>query len=734
MHRFIRYTVIIVVPLLLLLLIFFLWSWGLRRLVARRTGELRNSERQYRQLFENAPIGIFATSSKGEVLAANRHMVQTLGLRDSQDALEHYNDLGHELYVNPARRDEFIAQLRKSGEVESFEYLARTVDDRVVWLSMNARLAETREDGTFVIEGFTKDVTAQKQAAEHIIHLNQILRVIRNVNQLIVRRHNRDKLIADACKLFVENRAYTFAMIILLDENSSPTAWNYAGATRFTNKMPDVSKMLENGELPSCLEQNMNSAKIAKIVQRESTCHDCPLFSGESEGCAIFTPLTYDSAVYGYLLTMHEDGDDVDRDEKELLVELADDLGFALHSLTIEKAREKAERDREKLQEQMMQMQKMESVGRLAGGVAHDFNNMLSVIIGNAQMMMEAIPENDPKQGDLREIMTAAEKSIQITRQLLAFARRQNVSPKLVDLNQIVANSLNMLRRLIGEDIELTWHPATEKCMVRIDPGQIDQVLANLCVNARDAIRDVGFVAVETGHVTFDRDYCKQNLEFVPGSFVMLSVTDDGCGMDKKTQENVFEPFFTTKDIGKGTGLGLATVYGIVKQNNGFVNVYSEVGQGTTFKIYLPAEDAEQAADEAQTVFNTPEGHGETILVVEDNDAIMRMMKLILTRLGYVALTACKPVDAIDLAQEHSDQIKLLITDVIMPDMNGRDLANAILQKHPNIKVLYMSGYTANVIAHHGVLDEGVHFLQKPFSKEQLAEKINEVLHGGKSV
>ncbi len=389
-----------------------------------------------------------------------------------------------------------------------------------------------------------------------------------------------------------------------------------------------------------------------------------------------------------------------------------------------------AEEERGKLQEQLTQAQKMESVGRLAGGVAHDFNNMLGVIIGHAEMAMEQVDPAQPLFSDLEEIRKAAERSAILTRQLLTFARKQTVAPKVIDLNETVEGMLQMLRRLIGEDIHLVWLPGKNLPPLKMDPSQIDQILANLCVNARDAINGVGKITIETGEAAFDKAYCAVHAGFAPGEYALLAVSDNGCGMDKETIGHLFEPFFTTKEVGKGTGLGLATVYGAVKQNNGFVNVYSEPGQGTTFRIYLPPHLAGTRVRADAATAKTAVCGSETILLVEDEPAILRMAAMMLERLGYAVMTAQTPGEAILLANEHTGPIHLLMTDVVMPEMNGRDLAKNILSIYPGIKRLFMSGYTANVIAHHGVLDEGVHFIQKPFSSKDLGAKLRDVLEG----
>ncbi|MDD2464618.1 MAG: PAS domain S-box protein [Desulfobulbus sp.] len=391
--------------------------------------------------------------------------------------------------------------------------------------------------------------------------------------------------------------------------------------------------------------------------------------------------------------------------------------------------RKQTEQEREKLEAQLLQSQKMESVARLAGGIAHDFNNMLMVVQGHAELAMLDMEQGNPYYHRFRAIREIVDRSADLTRQLLAFARKQPIAPKLLDLSTCIENMLSMLRRLIGEDITLTWLPDSELWSVKADPSQIDQILANLCVNARDAIAGVGTIIVETQNCTFDASYCAVHTGCVPGDYVQITVGDNGCGMDKETLAQVFEPFFTTKGVGKGTGLGLATVYGIVRQNNGFVNVYSEPGQGTVFTVYIPREaDSADEVLEERTVEAI--GGSETILVVEDEPTILEMATAMLQHLGYTVFASTSPYEALDKCNLYSGKIDLLITDVIMPEMNGRDLAEQIQKEHPWIKCLFMSGYTADIIAHQGVLEEGIHFIQKPFSHISLAAKVRSVLDG----
>jgi two-component system, cell cycle sensor histidine kinase and response regulator CckA len=383
--------------------------------------------------------------------------------------------------------------------------------------------------------------------------------------------------------------------------------------------------------------------------------------------------------------------------------------------------------EKHKLQEQLIQSQKMESVARLAGGVAHDFNNMLGVIIGRTELALVRLKPDQPLFADLKEIRKAAERSAALTRPLLAFARKQTVEPQVLDLNQTVAAILKMLRPLIGEAIDLEWRPGTGLSPVKMDPSQVDQILANLCINARDAIAGVGRVRIETAMAAL-RPGSSKHPDFVPGEYVLLTVNDDGSGIDPENLGKIFEPFYTTKEVGRGTGLGLATVYGIVKQNSGFIDVESGPEKGTTFKLYLPQHAGQTAAQQRPARGVPVRGGHETILLVEDEPSILDIGKLMLEKLGYQVLAASTPGEAMRLANAHGGAIRLLIVDVIMPEMNGRELANQLAAQCPAMACLYMSGYTGEAIAHHGILDEGVHFIQKPFSLPSLAAKVREVL------
>ena len=521
-------------------------------LVARQDGRdhsraaLERSEQRFRQLFEGAPVGIFTTRSTGEVLKINPTMARILGCGSFQEVLEHYGDLSRDLYVSPQRRREFVSQLLEHGVVEDFEYQAKTADGRVIWLTMNARIAHRCADGSLIIEGFTSDVTARRE-----------------------------------------------------------------------------------------------------------------------------------------------------------------------------------------LEQQLAQAQKLESVGRLAGGVAHDFNNMLSVILGRTELALAKLAPGSPLRSDLEEICTVAERSADLTRQLLAFARRQPTVPKVLDLNQAVAGLLSMLRRLIGEHVEVQWSPRFDLWPVRMDPTQVQQVLTNLCVNARDAVGGGGRITISTANVTRGADEPGGDTPSEGGEYVMLAVADDGHGMDADTLGHVFEPFFTTKATGEGTGLGLATVYGIVTQNRGLVEIDSQPGLGTTVRLLLPRHRGDPARDDDTTAERPVVGGGETVLVVEDEPAILEIVTTMLSELGYRVLSAASPAIALRLADDHRDAIQLLVTDLVMPGMSGRALADELARRGLAIRRVFMSGYPADAVAEHGELGDDVTFLPKPFTVAQLAAAVRTALTAG---
>ena len=406
------------------------------------------------------------------------------------------------------------------------------------------------------------------------------------------------------------------------------------------------------------------------------------------------------------------------RDEKDLR-----DLNASLEQRVLE--RTEALRS---MEEQFRQAQKIEAIGRLAGGVAHDFNNLMTVVTGYSELILTRLGPDDPLRKEIAEIKKAGDRATTLTGQLLAFSRKQVLAPKVLDLNSVVANINGMLRRLLAEDIELHTVVTPVVGRVKADPGQLEQVIVNLVVNARDAMPSGGRLTIETKNVELDKVYAQSHVSVKPGAYVMLAITDGGSGMDVTTQARIFEPFFTTKEPGKGTGLGLSTVYGVVKQSGGYIWVYSEVGQGTTFKIYLPrVEDDLEARDAGPAPAETLQG-SETILLAEDDDMVRMLARRILQAHGYTVLEARDGTECLRICQAHTGTIHLLMTDVVMPGLSGREVAKRVAPLRPDMKVLYLSGYADSAVVHHGIVDAGSAFLQKPFSPGTLAHKVREVL------
>jgi signal transduction histidine kinase/ActR/RegA family two-component response regulator len=382
---------------------------------------------------------------------------------------------------------------------------------------------------------------------------------------------------------------------------------------------------------------------------------------------------------------------------------------------------------RRRLEDQLRQAQKMEAVGMLAGGIAHDFNNLLTIISGYSQLILVSLDLKDPNRHAAEQIMKAGERAAALTRQLLAFSRRQVLQPRVVDLNKLVGSLSTMLQRLLGEDVDLRLVLPADLGRVNADPGQIEQVLMNLAVNSRDAMAKGGILTIETGNVLLDEKYTERHIGLKPGPYVLLGVSDNGCGMDEATKARLFEPFFTTKGAGRGTGLGLSTVFGIVKQSGGSVDVYSEPGRGTSVKVYLPCID-QPVVIEAEALKKNVARGTETILLVEDDEMVRSLVRTTLLREGYKVMDFADPVEARRRSENHKGPIQLLITDVVMPKLSGRELAERIIRRRPGMKVLYMSGYTENAVINSGILQTEVAFLQKPFTPAALTEKVREVL------
>jgi PAS domain S-box-containing protein len=629
---------------------------------------LRDSEERFKAL-HNASFGGIAIHEKGVILECNRGLEELTGY--SRDELIGMNGL---LLIAEQTRDTVMKNIM-SGYEEPYDAIGIRKNCEQFIVRIEAKNIPYKEKTVRVTE--FRDITEQKKSEEALRESEEKLKAIFNA----------------------ANVGFS-----ITDEQGKYVMYNNWWLNYLGYEAEEL-KQKTNLDIthPDDIETSRNY--FLKVIAGEISNYRIEKRFIKKDGSAVWGDLAVSPVK--------------DREGRvQLMVGIVNDITDRKYS----------EEEREKLQAQLNQSQKMESVGRLAGGVAHDFNNMLGAIFGYTELSLRKIDPDHPVYTYLLDIKKAAERSASLTKQLLAFARKQTVTPKILDLNETVEGMLKMLRQIIGEDISLEWLPSANPVMIKMDPAQVDQLLVNLCVNARDAITDTGKVIIETGSAVFTEADSSKDENILPGDYIILIISDNGSGMARETLEHLFEPFFTTKETGRGTGLGLATVYGIVKQNNGFINVYSEPGLGTTFRIYLPQHYAAAVNKELESEAKEPgQGH-QTLLLVEDEAMLLNINSEILEQLGYTVLTAASPAEALRIAGQHHENIDLLITDVIMPEMNGRDLADKISLLFPGIRLLFMSGYTASVIAHHGVLDEGVHFLQKPFSLKDLAEKVKEIL------
>ena len=652
-----------------------------REIVEREQAEhrLRESEERYRSFIETANEGVWAVDSESRIIFANQILCDMLGYDVMEDVLGRSTAT---LIFDEEREDHALRMKnRRKGLSEKYERRLKRKDGSALWTIISAK-ARLNEDGSFRGSfAMLTDITRRKHM-EEALQQNEL-----RYRTLFETASDAITLIEDDA--FVDCNRQAVNMIGLDDKSEiighSPTDFTF-------ETQPDGQPSKEKGaQYIAAAMEGRPQAFYWQNRRKDGT----PIDVEVSLNCFSIKDKTYIQSIT--------------RDVTD---------------------RKRAEEERQKLADQLRQAQKMEAVGRLAGGVAHDFNNMLGVILGYAELLKSKLPPGDKLLKDVSEIERAGTRSRDITRQLLAFSRKQIISPRKIELNPLIENMLKTLTTLIGEDIELCFLPGKQRTTINIDPSQVDQILVNLAANARDAMPAGGRLTIETDNFTLDEPYCADHLGFKPGSYVMLAVTDNGVGMDKEVLQHAFEPFFTTKESSRGTGLGLATVYGIVKQNGGFINAYSEPGQGTTFKIFLPRMTGRADESDEAGPFEIPSGTG-TILVVEDEEMIREMTATMLERSGYQVLTARTPTEALSLCWSDERKIDLLLTDVVMPGMSGKELADKLERMRPGIRVLFMSGYTSNVIVHRGVLEEGVNFIPKPFSIEELCRKVGELIGNG---
>jgi len=642
---------------------------------AKSQRALGEAEERYRSLFGGAPVGLLQTTPDGRILDANPALVQILGYPDRGSLLEVRTP---DLYLRREDRERWTADLEREGVVRGVEVQLRRRDGTNIWARLSARLVRDEQGRSLYYEGAIEDVTGRKRAEEALRHSE-------------ARKANILGMALDA--------------IITIDPEGRITEFNPAAERMFGYARAEtLGRELAELIVPAALREKHRAGLARQHATRETR-----MLGRRVE-----------------ITAMRKDGSEFPV-ELALTRDPADELGLFTGFIRDLSERKQAEEALRRSEEQFRQAQKMEAVGRLAGGIAHDFNNLLTVIGGHSDLLLGRLHEADPIRKEIEQIRKAGERAASLTRQLLAFSRRQVLQPRVLDLNRVVAEMDKMMRRLIGEDVELVLTTHRGLAHVKADPGQIEQVIMNLAVNARDAMPHGGKLTIETMNVDLDEAFARRHPPTQPGRYVMLAVSDTGQGMDEEVRSHLFEPFFTTKGLGKGTGLGLATVYGIVKQSGGYVWAFSEPGQGASFKIYLPPVDEAVAAAEHKADVGPLNGT-ETILLVEDEPVVRALARDILQMRGYTILEALDVNDARRICETHPDPIHLMLTDVVMPQMSGRALADSLTGFRPSMRVLYMSGYTDDAIVQHGVLNPGTPFLQKPFTPGNLARKVREVL------
>lgn len=630
---------------------------------------LRESEAKYRDIFEHALEGLFQISFESRFLRVNPAMAGILGYDSPDELIAQVTDIRRQVYVHPQDRDAFLLAIRKYGSVLAREVELLRKDGRIIWVSISARVVRDKAGDPFFLEGFLIDISDRKRAEAALAEAGNYL----------------DKIINSAADpIFVKDRQHRWVL-------ANDAFCIFMGRSR-----EEILGKSDYEFLPSEQADVLwaNDEKVFTYVM-ERTNEDTFV---DAKG-VVHTIITK-KTLY------------TDEKKAQFIVGIISDIT-----------------DRKKLESELRQSQKMETVGLLAGGIAHDFNNLLTPILGYTDILLLGLREDVERSAKLQQIKQAAERARDLTRRLLTFSRKQLIELKTVDLGDLIRRFEDILRRTIRENIGIEMRISPSLSRVRADAGQIEQALVNLSINAQDAMPEGGTLTIEARDIDLDESYTVLHPEIAPGSYVMLSVCDTGIGMDAQVIEHIFEPFYTTKELGKGTGLGLSTVYGIVKQHGGSISVYSEKGHGSIFKVFLPRLYGEgERKDGPQPASDEVARGTETILVVEDDEMVRSLACSLLENLGYRVLSAENPDKSIELVKQHEEVINLLLTDVVMPRMNGKDLYELLHRMRPDMKVIFMSGYTSDVIGHHGVLDQGTHFIQKPFSLQALSEKVRLVL------
>jgi len=683
---------------------------------------LRKSEARYRAIVEDQTELIARYKPDGTILFVNeayaRYFGQPRGVMLGANLLEQ---------LSPEHRvalKEIFTQLSPSKPAHTNEHKAVETDDKIRWRQWIDRGIFDEHGQLIEIQSVGRDITQQKQAEEKIQQRNRELGLLNQIIAASAASQDTDLILETACRELAQTFNLPLATAIFLNEQK---------------KVLEIVADYHTLEQPSLVGQEipfLNNPIVDYLTE-----HEKPLIIEDLQtdpqldpirdmlrrwgaGSALFAPIFVRGKFAGGLSLATTSPHPFTSEEISLTWSVTGQIGGAL-------ARIQLDEERRRLEEEYHQSQKMESVGRLAAGIAHDFNNLLTVINGFADLIQFELPSDAPQQEALGKIIHAGQRASELVRQLLAFSRKQVIQPQVVNLNSNVAKMNKMLRRIIGEDLDLKTILAPDLWNIKVDPAQIEQVIVNLAVNARDVMPSGGQLTIETANVTLDSEYAASHLDIQPGDYVLLAMSDTGPGIRQEIRNYIFEPFFTTKETGKGTGLGLATAFGIVKQSGGSIYVYTEANVGTTFKVYLPRiqEAAPAAVARPKVTLPIPSG-GETILLVEDDEYVREFAGTVLQEQGYKLLEAENGQQALQLVAKYKDSIDLLLTDVIMPEMGGKLLREQLIKIRPKLKTLYMSGYTDNAIAHHGVLDANVAFLQKPFTPVTLVRKVRSVLDG----
>ncbi|RME78342.1 MAG: response regulator [Chloroflexi bacterium] len=678
-----------------------------------RVFTLRSAEQPYRLLVEQMNQGAAMLSAEGTILYCNRRLAEILNLPPSRLT----GQLFHTLLAPDSRQMwERLVQQAQQGRSEGELWASPPGRQKPVplFLALNRLPAEAGAEFGLL----ATDLTERKQAEEELRRRNRELALLNRIITASAGAENETQLLTIACAELAQTLKLDRAAALLFDADR--TQARVAAEYRRPHHRPALHL-----RVPLVNMERWKAFFNRSWFICENTAADerlAPYASWLEQfqvGAIAVFPLTAEARSEGVLALISAVPRRFAGPDIELASRVVEQVNSVLTRLALG-------RDRQRLEEQFLQAQKMEAIGRLAGGVAHDFNNLLTVINGHCDWLMTHLPPDHPFRADLEPIRSAGERAALLTRRLLALSRQQVLRPERLNLNQVIGDLQDILSRLIGENIALRLQLAPDLPPVWADKGQLEQVILNLVVNARDAMPQGGTITLETANVTLDETYARRHLDVEPGSYVMLAVSDTGHGMDKETIRHIFEPFFTTKESGKGTGLGLSTVHGIVRQSGGHIQVYSEPGQGSVFKIYLPVAEPSAAAEPAvlpppvQALSGT-----ETILIAEDDPAVRQLMRQVLTSNGYTVLDAATGRQALQI---FTPGVQLLLTDVVLPDMNGQELAGQLRQQQPDLKVLYTSGYTSEAIVHQGILEAGLAFLQKPFTPSILLRRLREVL------